>query len=120
MASNKVKAGETVAMTATIRNTAETGQPMAVAILGLPAGLEARMDQLEELRKSGKIDFYEQRPRAVIFYWRSMKPKQRVDLKLDLIAEIPGKFTSPSSRVYLYYTAEAKQWSPPVAIEISR
>lgn len=120
LANHEIKAGETVALSAKIRNTTDQGQPMTVAILGIPAGLEARTEQLEELRKSKRVDYYETRPREVIFYWRSLAPKQTIDVKLDLIAEIPGKFTGPASRAYLYYTAEAKQWARPLTIAIAR
>ena len=34
---------------------------MTVAILGLPAGLQPRADQLEELKQAGTIDYYETR-----------------------------------------------------------
>ncbi|MEE8451007.1 MAG: hypothetical protein V3R99_03800, partial [Thermoguttaceae bacterium] len=89
-------------------------------ILGLPAGLEARPDQLEELKKAGTLDYYETRAREVICYWRCLKPKQTIDIKLDLVAAIPGQYIGPASRAYLYYTAEQKQWCDPLQIEIAR
>ena len=33
-------------------------------------------------------------------------------------AEIPGRYTAPASRAYLYYTAEQKHWVKPLEIEI--
>ncbi len=116
----EVAAGETVAMEAQLTNPTDKGQPMTIAILGLPAGLEVRADQLDELKKAGVIDYYETRAREVICYWRSLAPKKKVVVKLDLIAAIPGSYTGPSSRAYLYYTPEQKQWCDPLAIEISR
>lgn len=115
-----VQAGETVALSAEVSNSTDQGQPMTIAILGLPAGLEPRADQLEELKKAGTIDYYETRSREVIFYWRSLAPKKQIPLKLDLIAAVPGKYTAPASRAYLYYTPEQKQWTEPLAVEISR
>jgi uncharacterized membrane protein len=120
LAKKEVKAGETVALSAEVSNSTDQGQPMTIAILGLPAGLEPRADQLEELKKAGTIDYYETRSREVIFYWRSMAPKKQIALKLDLIAAVPGKYTAPASRAYLYYTPEQKQWTEPLAVEISR
>ena len=120
LAASEVKAGETVALTAEILNKTDQGQPMTVAILGLPAGLQPRADQLEELKKTGAIDYYETRAREVICYWRSLAPKQRIPLRLDLIAEWPGKYTAPASRAYLYYTAEQKHWAEPLAVKIVR
>jgi uncharacterized protein YfaS (alpha-2-macroglobulin family) len=119
LARAKVKAGETVALTAELTNAADA-QPMTVAILGLPAGLEPRADQLEELKRAGTMDYYETRPREVIFYWRALAPKRHVSLKLDLTAAVPGRYTGPASRAYLYYTPENKQWCDPLAVEIAR
>ena len=121
LAEKKVKANETVALTAELTNTSqEDGQPMTIAILGLPAGLEPRADQLEELKETGAFDYYETRAREVICYWRALKPKQQVSFKLDLVAAIPGKYTGPASRTYLYYTSEQKQWCDPLEVEITR
>ena len=120
LARQQIKAGETVALTAQLANTTGEGQPMTIAVLGLPAGLEARADQLEELKKAGKFDYYETRAREVIFYWRCLAPKQEIEMKLDLVAAIPGRYVGPASRTYLYYTAEQKQWCDPLEIEISR
>jgi len=120
LAQAKVKAGETVALVAELANAADAAQPMTMAIVGLPAGLEPRADQLEELKKAGAMDYYETRAREVIFYWRGLAPKRKVSLKLDLTAAVPGKYTGPASRAYLYYTPENKQWCDPLAVEISR
>jgi hypothetical protein len=119
LAKKEVKAGETVALSAELTNATEQGQPMTIAILGLPAGLEPRPDQLEELKKAGTVDYYETRAREVIFYWRSLAPKKQIAWKLDLIAAVPGKYTGPASRAYLYYTPEQKQWVEPLEVEIS-
>jgi uncharacterized protein YfaS (alpha-2-macroglobulin family) len=119
LANTRIKAGETVALSAELSNATDQGQPMTVAILGLPAGLEPRVGQLEELKKAGAMDYYELRAREVIFYWRSLAPKRKVELKLDLVAATPGKYVGPASRAYLYYTSENKQWCDPLAVEIS-
>ena len=120
LAADTVKAAETVAMTAELVNTSEEGRPMTIAVLGLPAGLEPRPDQLEELKDAGTLDYYETRAREVICYWRSLAPKQQVTVKLDLVAAVPGRYTGPASRAYLYYTSEQKQWCDPLEVEITR
>jgi hypothetical protein len=120
LAAERVNAGDTVSLEAGLVNTTDKGQPMTIAILGLPAGLQPRPDQLETLKKAGTIDYYETGAREVICYWRSLAPSKKVELKLDLVAEWPGRYTGPASRAYLYYTAEQKQWTDPLAIEISR
>ena len=55
----------------------------------------------------------------VVLYWRSLDANQRVDLSLSLTAAIPGKYTAPASRAYLYYTDEHKHWADPMAIMIN-
>jgi len=120
LAGKKVKAGETVSLTAELENTSNGGQSMTVALLGLPAGLEPRPDQLDELKEKGTIDYYETRPREVICYWRSLAPKKKVEVKLDVVAAVPGRYTGPASRAYLYYTSEQKQWADPLEVEVLR
>jgi uncharacterized protein YfaS (alpha-2-macroglobulin family) len=120
LAAGAVRLGDSVELVAELVNTTGEGQPMTVAILGLPAGLEIRPDQLEEIKKAGTIDYYETRSRELICYWRSLKPERKIELKLDLIAAVPGRYTGPASRAYLYYTAEQKRWSEPLSVEIRR
>ena len=120
LAAATVKAGETVSLEAELSNATEKAQPMTVAILGLPAGLEPRAKQLDDLKKSGAIDYYETRPREIICYWRSLSASQKIPLRLDLVAEVPGQYTAPASRAYLYYTAERKQWTDPLRVTITK
>ncbi|HUT10712.1 MAG TPA: alpha-2-macroglobulin family protein [Thermoguttaceae bacterium] len=116
----QVAAGETVELSAELTNVnADEGQPMTIAILGLPAGLEVRPDQLKELKESGTFDYYETRAREVICYWRSLAPGKKVPIRLDLVAAVPGRYTGPASRAYLYYTSEQKQWAEPLEVEIT-
>ena len=77
-----------------------------VAIIGLPGGLELRHEKLKEMVKTREIDFYETMGRDLILYWRCLKPNDKRNLKVDVLAAIPGKFTGPASRAYLYYTGK--------------
>ncbi|MCG8586717.1 MAG: hypothetical protein MI757_18600, partial [Pirellulales bacterium] len=120
LAADTVAAGDTIGLSATLENITDKGQPMTIAILGLPAGLEPQIQQLDDLKKAGTIDYYELRDREVICYWRALAPNRKVDIKLDLVAEIPGRFTGPASRAYLYYTAEQKQWTEPLVVEVGK
>ena len=116
---DKVEWGHFVALSAQVSNTSDQSQPMTVAVLGLPAGLEVRLDQLDELKRAGKLDLYQTRARELICYWRTLAPKEEVDLKLDLIAAVPGKFTGPASCAYLYDAAERRHWNEPLVVEIT-
>jgi uncharacterized protein YfaS (alpha-2-macroglobulin family) len=95
----------------TITNSAKHATPTPIAIIGIPGGMEVRHDQLKELVKSGRIDAYEVTGREVILYWRQMPAGQRIRLPLSLIAAVPGTYTAPASRAYLYYTDEFKDWA---------
>jgi hypothetical protein len=119
--------GETVHLTATVENTADKGQGMAVAIVGLPAGLTLPEDmkQLKDyarLRNDGKdrglISAWETRGRELILYWRDLAPKQKIEVPVDLICRVPGEYRGPASRAYLYYNSDLKHWTDPLRIKI--
>jgi hypothetical protein len=97
-----------------VTNSADKGHPNPIAIVGLPGGFEPRHDQLKELVKQEKIAAYEVRGREVILYWRGLEAGESVELPISVVAAIPGKYTAPASRAYLYYTDEHKTWVPGV------
>jgi len=110
-----VEEGGVTEATVTVSNRAEDEIiPTPIAIVGIPGGLEVRHDQLKELVKAERIAAYEVRGREVVFYWRELKAEQKVELPLSLVAAIPGSYTAPASRAYLYYTDEHKTWSDPL------
>ncbi len=116
----KTKAGDTLTVKTRMENVTPSGQPMTVAIVGLPGGVEPRAEELDELRDAGKFDYYELRGREVIFYWRTVEPRAVKEIDFTVTATVPGRYTGPASRAYLYYTAEQKHWIEPLEIEISR
>ena len=120
LTSTELAQGDTARLEARLKNATDRGLPMTVAILGLPAGLEPRAEELNELREAGAFDFYELRSREVILYWRAIAPQAEHRLSLTLTATIPGEYTAPASRSYLYYTAEQKQWTEPLRARIAR
>lgn len=115
----QVAEGETLEANAAVTNLTDAAIPTPVAIVGLPGGLEPRHDQLKELVKKGVIDAYEVLGREVVLYWRGMKPKQTVEVPLSLVAAVPGTYTGPASRAYLYYTDEHKQWLDGLKVEVT-
>ncbi|MHB8877846.1 MAG: MG2 domain-containing protein, partial [Myxococcaceae bacterium] len=110
LAKSIVAEGELLEANATVTNVTKELIPTAIAIVGLPGGLEPRHDQLKELVKKGTIDSYEVLGREVVLYWRGMTPGQRIEVPLSLLAAVPGSYTGPASRAYLYYTDEHKVW----------
>lgn len=118
LAETKVTEGAPTEATVKVTNTKDEVIPTPVAIVGIPGGLEVRHDQLKELRDKGTIAAYEVRGRDVVLYWRDMDAKQQVEFPLSLIAAVPGTYTGPASRAYLYYTDEYKHWVDGVKVEI--
>lgn len=87
--------------------------------IGLPAGLEPRHAQLDELVAAGRVAFYELRgSREVALYWRGLPAGGSVELPLDLVAVMPGRFTGEASCVYPYYTEEDTFWVAGASVEV--
>jgi hypothetical protein len=122
--------GETVHLTVTVENMRPEGQGMAVAVIGVPAGLALPADfkqlkQHAQLRNNGTerglISFFEKRstsPRELVLYWRDLAPNQKIEVPIDLICEVPGEYRGPASRAYLYYNADVKHWVEPLQMTI--
>jgi hypothetical protein len=117
---DKAASGDVLKVEARLVNQTAQGQPMTVAIVGLPGGVEPRAEELDELQKAGQFDFYEIIGREVIFYWRSIAPGAVEEVDFHVTATVPGSYTGPASRSYLYYTAEQKHWVQPLSVEIDR
>ena len=119
LASTAVAEGELVEVTATVKNRGNEPLPTVVAVVGVPGGLEPRHDQLKELVKRGAIDSYEVRGREVVLYWRGMDAGAATSVPISLVAAVPGRYTAPASRAYLYYTDEHKTWVPGLSAEVT-
>lgn len=111
--------GDVIEATARVTNLTDTQLPTVVAIVGVPGGLEPRIDQLKELVKAKTIDAYEVRGRDVVLYWRGMTPKQQLRVPVSLVAAVPGKYTGPASRAYLYYGNEHKVWVAGLSADVA-
>ncbi len=109
--SKSVRVGETLRLSATLKNKTDEGQPMTLAIIGIPAGFSAQPWQLKELQEKGTIDFYEVLGNNIACYFRDLAPNEEKQIHLDLKAEIPGEYDAPAASAYLYYTNENKVWA---------
>lgn len=118
LAETRIAEGKVTEAQVTVVNRRDKAVPTPIAIIGIPGGLEVRHDQLKELVKSGKIAAYEVLGREVVLYWRLLDANQKVELPLSLVAAIPGFYTGPASRAYLYYTDEHKEWVNPLRVTI--
>jgi uncharacterized protein YfaS (alpha-2-macroglobulin family) len=119
LAKTALTEGEPTEARVLVANKTDQKLPTAVAIFGVPGGLEVRHDQLKELVKKKTVDAYEVIGRDVVLYWRGMEAKKRIDVPLSLIAAVPGTYTGPASRAYLYYTDEHKIWQDGVKVSIA-
>jgi hypothetical protein len=117
----------TVRLTVKVENVSGQNQGMAVAVIGLPAGLVlpedlAQLRKHAELRNDGKdpglIGYFEVRGRELVLYWRSMAAGQKIEVPVDLVCKYPGEYRGPASRAYLYYNADAKHWIEPLRLTI--
>ena len=61
---------------------------------------------------------FEVRGRELVLYWRDLAPGQKIEVPLDLIARVPGEYSGPASRGYLYYNADHKHWVDPLRVTI--
>jgi hypothetical protein len=118
LSQSKLREGEPTEARVRLKNRLDQAIPTPVAILGVPGGLEPRHEQLKELVKAEKIAAYEVLGRDVVLYWRSLPARAQVEIPLSLVAEIPGRYTGPASRAYLYYTDELKTWVEGMEVSI--
>jgi hypothetical protein len=114
-----VEEGRTVGLEVLVRNRSAEGQPMTIAVIGLPAGLDLPTSVLDDQKKAGAFDLWELRGRELALYWRSLAPSVERRVALDLVAAVPGVTTGPSSRAYLYYTPASVRWASPLRIEVA-
>jgi uncharacterized protein YfaS (alpha-2-macroglobulin family) len=119
LAADHLSEGDASEADVTVTNRSHAAVPSPVAIVGLPGGLEVRVDQLKELVSAGRIAAYEVRGREVVLYWRSLDADQVVRLPLSVVAAVPGTYAGPASRAYLYYGDEDKDWQPGMSVEVA-
>jgi hypothetical protein len=119
LSKTQVNEGEIVEAVATVTNRTNEIVPTPMAIVGIPGGLEPRHDQLKELVKKHTIDAYEVIGRDVVLYWRGMEAGRKVRVSLSLVAAIPGTYSGPASRAYLYYSDESKTWVDALKVSIA-
>ncbi len=120
LAATEVKEGESTEVRVKLSNTdTKEGKSMAMAIVGLPGGLEVRHEKLKELVKQGIVSAYETRGRDVIFYVTQMTPGQVIEFSFDAIAAIPGEYRGQASRAYLYYADEYRKWVEGLSVKIT-
>jgi TonB-dependent SusC/RagA subfamily outer membrane receptor len=119
LASRQTKVGETVRMDVMVHNERSILQPMAVAKIGIPAGLSVQPWQLKEILEKNEVAYYEIFDNYLVFYWMGFAPSETKTIHLDLKAEIAGTYKAKASNTYLYYTPEFKHWNEGAEVTIS-
>ncbi|QRO00824.1 A-macroglobulin complement component [Archangium violaceum] len=119
LAKTALTEGEPTEARVWVTNRSDQKLSTTVAIFGVPGGLEVRHDQLKELVKKHTVDAYEVIGRDVVLYWRGMEPRKKLEVPLSLIAAVPGTYTGPASRAYLYYADDHKVWRDGLAVSIA-
>ncbi|WPB81471.1 alpha-2-macroglobulin family protein [Archangium violaceum] len=119
LAKTALTEGEPTEARVWVTNRSDEKLSTTVAIFGVPGGLEVRHDQLKELVKKHTVDSYEVIGRDVVLYWRGMEPRKKLEVPLSLIAAVPGTYTGPASRAYLYYADDHKIWRDGLKVSIA-
>ncbi|MDR2916723.1 MAG: TonB-dependent receptor plug domain-containing protein [Tannerella sp.] len=120
LSQNKVRINETVRLTVSLKNKENKGQPMSIAVIGIPAGLSPQPWQLKELQEKGAFDYYEISGNRLAFFYRGLISNDIKEINLDLKADIPGEYTGAASSGYLYYTPEERHWNKGLEISITK
>ncbi|MEP6674924.1 MAG: TonB-dependent receptor plug domain-containing protein [Ferruginibacter sp.] len=118
LSAEKIKTGETVRMEIEVTNEKNMLQPMAIAKIGIPAGLSSQPWQLKELMEKNQVAYYEIFDNYLVLYWMGFANNETKKINLDLKAEVPGTYKAKSGNTYLYYTPEYKNWSDGPSIEV--
>lgn len=114
----EARIGETVRLSAVLKN--ETGEVQAspMVVLGIPAGLTLQPWQLKKLVDEKKCDFYELWEGFAVFHFDAIAAGETRTLDLDLRADIAGTFEAPASQAFLYYSNDQRVWSKPEQLTI--
>ena len=101
--------GDTQQFSIQVRNRQEQEQGMLLVVLHKPSFTKINLNDLETLRKKGKIAFYETRNSGseIMFYWRGMAASGSVNLTQPLVKQFDHKGADPVAvTAYLYYDKE--------------
>lgn len=118
LAATQTRVGETMRMDIGVTNTKSLLQPMAIAKIGIPAGLSVQPWQLKELKEKGHMAYYELFDNYLVFYFMGFAAGETKTISFDLKADIAGTYKGKASNTYLYYTPEYKNWNEGVEVTI--
>lgn len=110
--------GETVRLTAQLKNKSNQAQASTVALIGIPTGLSLQAWQIKALQAEKKVDYIELMEEYIVLHYRDLEPHEEHTIHLDLKTEFVGFSQAPSSCAYLYYQNELKDWCAGTVVEV--
>lgn len=110
--------GETVRLSALLKNTGASAAASPMVVLGIPAGLTLQPWQLKKLVEEKRCDFYELWDGFAVFHFEALAPGEARQLDLDLRADVAGRFEAPASQAFLYYQNDVRVWSKPESLVV--
>lgn len=119
LSSNEITIGETVRLNIAVTNKQNGLQPMAIAKIGIPAGLSLQPWQLKQLTEENKVAYYEIFDNYLVLYWMGFANNETKTIQLDLKADIPGRYVAKASNTCLYYTPEYKHWNGGLGVKVN-
>lgn len=118
MNQKSIRLGENIRMETKLTNQSSKSQPIVMAMIGIPAGLSLRLEQLKDLKNQGYFDYYEIFQGYLVLHFEHFKANEIKNIAFDLKADIPGSYESPASSIFLYYSQEYRQWDEPQLVQI--
>lgn len=118
LAKTTVKTGETVRLTASVKNESGALQASPMLVVGIPGGLTLQPWQLKKLVEEKKCAFYELWDGYAVFHFEAISAGETLEIPLDLRADVPGRWEAPASQAFLYYANDLRVFAKPAAVEI--
>ena len=117
-ARDQVAVGEPLRIDVKVQNRSRQPHTNPMAIVGVPAGLQVDTRQLDDLKRTGDIAYYELAGNDVVLYFRELDASSQRVLPIHTSAAFAGTFHAPASSSYLYYNDDEKYWTAGEAVTV--
>ncbi|MFZ5552956.1 MAG: carboxypeptidase-like regulatory domain-containing protein [Bacteroidota bacterium] len=111
VAQKEIETGKSCAFPIRLKNISSVVQQNALIEYKTPQGFRYDPKQLRELKEKKFFADYEEQKGTLNFYINEVKPGEEIVIPLQLVATSPGKYHSPASKAYPYYSPEMMFWS---------
>lgn len=117
--STRVRPGEQVTATATVRYRGEARSSMVILDLGIPPGFMVEPWGLQALQRERRIDRFEINGRTLTLYTRGLEPQSQRSFSFTLRARYPVRAKAPASEVYEYYNPDVRDRIVPAVLTVT-